>query len=217
MISSIKGPFKNWFGYNRRERRSTFILLILILAIVGLRFVLPDRDVTVEEIPQTVWESFTDTLNYKKAPVLNQEQKDSRVSFKQRALLNINTCDSASLEALRGIGPVLSARIVKYRNLLGGYSSIEQLREVYGLSDDTFKLIAPKIFADSTEVRKIKINSADYKGLIRLPYFDRYEVATILKYRELKGRIKNIDDLIDNKIITTEKAVKIKPYLEFGE
>lgn len=135
----------------------------------------------------------------------------------QRPLLEINTCDSASLEALPGIGPVLSARIIKFRKLLGGFVSVNQLREVYGLSEEVFNIISSRVYADSTAVRKIIINSAEYKELIRLPYFEKYEVTAILKYRELKGSIKTMDEMIDNKLIAREKTEKIRPYLEFEE
>ena len=98
------------------------------------------------------------------------------------------------LESLPGIGPVLSVRIIKYRNLLGGYASSGQLREVYGLPEERHSiLISQRVFADSLAVRKIRINEADFKALIRHPYFQRTEVSAILKYRELKGVIPDIE------------------------
>lgn len=146
----------------------------------------------------------------------NQVYKD-QYPARQERLIEINTCDSADLERLPGIGPVLSARIIKYRNLLGGYVRTGQLKEVYGLTPETFELISGKVFADSSYVKKININVADYKQLIRIPYLERYDVAAILKYRELKGRIAGIGDLVENKLITVEQGEKIKGYLVFGE
>jgi competence protein ComEA len=133
----------------------------------------------------------------------------------QKPLLDINSCDSASLVRLPGIGPVLSARIIKYRRLLGGFARIDQLKEVYGLPAETFDLIKGRVYADSSAVTRININSAGYKELSRLPYFEKYEVTSILKYRELKGRVEGMADLIDNKLITVEKASKVRPYLKF--
>ncbi|MFA5819694.1 MAG: helix-hairpin-helix domain-containing protein [Bacteroidales bacterium] len=133
----------------------------------------------------------------------------------QKVLIDINNCDSASLVRLPGIGPVLSARIIKYRNLLGGFARIEQLKEVYGLPEETYNLIRGSIFADTLAITRIDINSADYKELARLLYFEKYEVTAILKYRELMGRITGIADLIENKLITEEKAAKVGPYLRF--
>jgi competence protein ComEA len=209
-------PVLNWFGFTRRERRSTFLLLILILFVAGFRFIIPERNITVEKIPVEKDDMIVISFNEEKENVSGSYMKNNRSNL-QRPLLEINTCDSASLEALPGIGPVLSARIIKFRKLLGGFASVNQLREVYGLSEEVFNIISLKVYADSTAVRKIKINSAEYKELIRLPYFEKYEVTAILKYRELKGSIKSMDEMIVNKLIAREKTEKIRPYLEFEE
>jgi DNA uptake protein ComE-like DNA-binding protein len=54
----------------------------------------------------------------------------------------------------------------------------------------------------------------DFKQLIRLPYIDRYDVNAILKYREMKGRIGDLNELVENKLITKEKFVKVRPYFK---
>jgi competence protein ComEA len=135
--------------------------------------------------------------------------------LQSRYRIEINSCDSASLVRLPGIGPVLSVRIIKYRNLLGGFANIEQIKEVYGLPEETYELIKSSLFVDTLTIKKININAADYKELVRLPYFERYEVSSILKYRQINGTIKNINELTDNELISIEKANKVKPYLLF--
>jgi len=137
--------------------------------------------------------------------------------MQQKTKIDINTSDSATIVRLPGIGPVLSARIIKYRHLLGGFATIEQLKEVYGLSEETFEKIKGRVVADSTQITRININSATYKELLRFPYFEKYEVSAILKYRELKGRITEIEDLAENKLITREKVYKVRPYLKYDE
>ena len=133
----------------------------------------------------------------------------------QKTLIDINHCDSALLVTLPGIGPVLSVRIIKFRNLLGGFARIEQLKEVYGLPEETFNRIKGNLIVDTGTIIKINVNSADYKELARLPYFEKYEVTAILKYRELKGNVNGIASLIQNKLITEDKAIQIRPYLSF--
>jgi DNA uptake protein ComE-like DNA-binding protein len=118
---------------------------------------------------------------------------------------------------LPGIGPILARRIIKYRNLLGGFATAGQLREVYGLSDSTFNIISKRVRADSSLVEKIDLNTTDYKRLIRLPYLGKYDVTAILKFRELQGRILSLDELIKEKILTPEKAGKVRAYMEFGK
>ena len=149
--------------------------------------------------------------------VKNDTTQKVRVTYprQQKALIDINNCDSVSLVSLPGIGPVLSARIIKYRKLLGGFAKKEQIKEVYGLSEETYDLISGSIFADSSAITRINVNSADYKELAKLIYLEKYEVTAILKYRDLMGRVTGIADLVENKLINKEKASKVEPYLNF--
>lgn len=218
-------PIRNWFGFTRRERRSTFILLVIAFLILGLRYTVPERNLEIRDI--------TDSLLFIEKSIdkgnIQQEKSKSdfrtkydpsgsqgvRTVYQKRPLINLNSCDTSQLISLPGIGPVLSVRIIKYRNLLGGFASVEQLKEVYGLSAETFELIRERVFADTTLLTRININSAGYKELARLPYFEKYEVTAILKYKELKGRIESIKDLVDNKLIPADKVPRVRPYLNF--
>jgi DNA uptake protein ComE-like DNA-binding protein len=211
-------PLSDWFGYSRRERRASFILMILIVAVISARYVVPEHRQKPEVVTFESVLPVTDSLI-----VLNsgsstrQPARQKMPVVKQRKILELNTCDSAALDGLPGIGPVLSRRIIKYRNLLGGFASAGQLREVYGLSDSTFNIISKRVWADLSKVVKINLNSVDFKRLIRLPYLEQYDVTAILKYRELQGRIESLDELVRNKIISPEKAIKVRAYLEFGK
>jgi len=213
----LRDFFRSWFGYSRRERRSTFILLNLIVIITGIRYVFPFHEISLNEIPIDLLEARVDTTWRKPDVQAFGEQKQSKAPAGKKRLLELNSCDSAALVALPGIGPVLSARIIKYRNLLGGYASVDQLKEVYGLPEETFNLISGRVSADTLSLKKIKINEAEFKELIRHPYFKRNEVSAILKYRELKGRITGIGDMKENNLISTETARKIGGYLDFGQ
>jgi DNA uptake protein ComE-like DNA-binding protein len=156
------------------------------------------------------------TVNASGKP-LRRDNSFQHSSGQQKTLIDINLSDSATLIRLPGIGPVLSARIIKYRRLLGGFARVEQLKEVYGLPPETYEVIKERVFTDSTFIKRININNCEWKDLARIPYFEKYEVTAILKYRKLTGKINNIVDLTDNKLITSEKASKIRPYLKFDE
>lgn len=216
-MSHIRESMNNWFGFTRQERRSTFILLLIIIVIIGVRFVVPGNNITVEDIPIVLMDTATDGPLYSGSFILPSEQKKTENISRQKPLLDINTCDSASLVSLPGIGPVLSGRIIKYRKLIGGYAKTNQLLEVYGLTEETYSLISGRIIADSGAVRKIKINEAGYRDFIRHPYFQKKDVSGILKYRELQGRITEIQDLVKNNIISDETGRRIRPYINFGD
>jgi DNA uptake protein ComE-like DNA-binding protein len=218
-------PLKKWFGFNRRERRSSFLLLIIIISVFGLRLAVPESNIQIKDI--------TDSLSMYAAPVKTAYVSDNKSEqtgisntvsegggstvkvYQKRPVINLNACDTSQLISLPGIGQVLSVRIIKYRNLLGGFASVEQLREVYGLSAETYDIIKDRVFADTSLLNTIDINSAAYRDLLRFPYFDKDEVTGIFKYIEIKGRVESINDLTDNNLITIEKAARVKPYLKF--
>jgi competence protein ComEA len=281
-------PFLIWFGYSRRERRSTFILLIILLIIIVFRFALPEKQnefkntagllASADTGKKVIGNISNDTsslfmfdpnsssfdtlttlgLSEKQArtiisyrnkggkfrqpgdlrkiygidqataeriiPYINigrdsgkNEKKQVKFNLQKRksGRIELNRADSAKLDSLPGIGPVLSARIVKYRKLLGGFVSTEQLKEVYSLPESTFLMVRDRIYADSSLIRYIDINDTSFNKLSKHPYLDKYDFLAILKYRELTGRITNIEELITNKILSEIKAKKISPYLRF--
>lgn len=127
--------------------------------------------------------------------------------------LSINNSDSTALRSIDGIGPVLSVRIIKYRNLLGGYVSKEQLLEVYGMTDENFRNIVNAIYIDTVSVTPIHINTADFSLLSRHPYLNDYQARAIIAYREINGKFINLNEIEKNSLLPQNVYLKIKPYL----
>jgi len=127
--------------------------------------------------------------------------------------LPINISDSAALVSIYGIGPVLSVRIIKYRNLLGGYVSKDQLMEVYGMTDENFNHIRNAIYIDTSAITPININTADFSILSRHPYLNDYQSRAIIAYREIKGSFRKTDEIEKNGILSYDDYMRIKPYL----
>jgi len=98
---------------------------------------------------------------------------------KQVPKLEVNAADSAAWCALPGIGPAFAKRILKYRNMLGGFARVEQLKEVYGLDEERYQKIAPYLLVNADSIRKISVNTADFKTLARHPYIG-YELTKLI-------------------------------------
>lgn len=64
--------------------------------------------------------------------------------------IELNSADTTELKQLRGIGSKLSQRIVKYRKKIGGFTRKEQLKDIYGLSEETYRHILPHVWVDTT-------------------------------------------------------------------
>jgi competence ComEA-like helix-hairpin-helix protein len=130
-------------------------------------------------------------------------------------LMELNTADSSLLTQLSGIGPVLAARTVKYRNRIGGFANITQLGEVYGINQELVERLTSQLSVDSSLIRKIPVNTATFKDLVSHPYLNEQQVRGILNYRKLQNRINNLDELVKNHILEREDAEKVRPYLIF--
>ena len=150
--------------------------------------------------------------NYK-----NDSIKPGRIYTKYKAdtiIIELNMADSASLLALNGIGPSYAGRIIKYRELLGGFYQAEQLLEIRGMDSIRFNGIREQITTDPGQIRKIDLNLVTFKDLLRHPYFEYYLVKAIFNYKnEIKsydsvGQLKKIPVMFD------ELYEKIAPYLE---
>jgi DNA uptake protein ComE-like DNA-binding protein len=131
-------------------------------------------------------------------------------------ILDINEATQEDLVKIFGIGEALSLRILKQKEMLGCFVSMEQMNDVWGLSpeviaqlDAHFKVVIPAGF------KKIAINDASLKELSQFSYF-RYALAKqIITYRSMNGNFENIEDLSKIKGFPVEKAKIISLYLEF--
>ena len=130
------------------------------------------------------------------------------------SILDINTADTTAFIALPGIGTKLAGRIVNFRNKLGGFYSIEQVGETFGLPDSTFQKIKPYLrMADST-VRKFDVNIASADELKTHPYIKWQIANAIVSYRQEHGFFTKIEDIRKVMAVTTDDYEKISHYLE---
>lgn len=146
--------------------------------------------------------------------IISSEQKSNNqlVSSAEKFKLSINVASKQELEKLKGIGPVLSGRIINYRKSLGGYSDILQIKEVFGITDSSFREIKDFIFIDTAQIIKLNINKSDEFTLSKHPYLNKYYAKSIISYKRAYGPIKNINELSVNKVIPDSVYKKIKPY-----
>ena len=131
--------------------------------------------------------------------------------------IDLNKADTSELLPLKGIGPVLARRILKYRNILGGFTSSEQLLEVYGISEEVYHQIADHLVADSTLVLKLDLNQATYANLIRHPYFDHDLVFSLIEKRKEKGGFNSLEEIKEAGSLSEEAFKKIIPYIRLDK
>lgn len=128
--------------------------------------------------------------------------------------IDINRASASEWQQLYGIGPVLSARIVRFREKLGGFHAVEQIRETYGLPDSTFQKIKP-FLEGSAILRPLAVNSLEWRALSDHPYLNRRQARAIVAYRRQHGPFSCTADLDKVLALPEEVRTKMKPYWNF--
>jgi DNA uptake protein ComE-like DNA-binding protein len=131
----------------------------------------------------------------------------------EKIIVGLNDADTLDLQQLTGIGPSFAKRIVKYRDLLGGFYAKEQLMEVYGMDSIKYVAIKDYVTVDPSLVRKMNINTISIKEMIKHPYFEFYIAKSILNYRNEIGKYIDIAQIKEAKLIYDQLFTKIEPYL----
>ena len=132
--------------------------------------------------------------------------------------IELNSADSISLLSLNGIGPAFASRIIKYRNALGGFYEIEQLREVFGLDSILYNKIKNRLFVNASSIRKLDINKLEIVDLKRHPYLRDYQKCkTIVLYRKEHGNYNTVNDLKKAIPGNDELMERLNPYLKYKD
>jgi len=129
-----------------------------------------------------------------------------------KKIIDINEASLSDWESLPGIGPVLANRIIRYRDKLGGFNSLEQLKKTYGITDSVFHLILPNLTVKElvneptkkAELGLADINKADEANLIKAGIPETIAKAIVL-YRKQYGNYQQMSDL--KKIVFINEAV----------
>ncbi len=131
-------------------------------------------------------------------------------------LIDINQATKEDLIKIYGIGEAISLRILKQKESLGGFVSMEQMNDVWGLSPEVIENLNTHFKVSVLpNFKKIDINNASLKELTQFYYF-RYALAKeIVTYRSMRGNINNIEDLTKIKGFPVDKANIIGLYLDF--
>ena len=204
--------WKDFFYFSKRERNGIVVLLVFIsgLFLGKTLFSRVEKSVIMDSLAKT------DTIYYPVKAV--QPEHDLPTSTNQRKdhqrqyatskpvypktekyapgiLLNINRADTSELKKIPGIGSVYANRIVKYRQRLGGYYSVEQIREVYGIDDEQFAHISQWMKTEKDSLEQLPVNRASLEQLKSHPYINFYQAKAMVELRKRKGRLNDLWDL----------------------
>ncbi len=145
----------------------------------------------------------------------NEHERSSYVSKREavQVSIDINKATQEEWQQLSGIGPSFSKRIVNFREKLGGFATVEQVGEVFGLPDSTFKKILPYL-KPSPVFKQISLNTATLDELKSHPYINNLQATILFNYRQQHGAFQNMEALKKAAVGFKENDwEKLEPYL----
>ncbi len=128
--------------------------------------------------------------------------------------LDINTADSVAWVGLKGIGPGFAKRIMAYRDRLGGFNSVMQLKEVYGLDSLWVDENKSHLNLGQGILRRLMVNRSTWTEF-RHPYLPYAQAKIVLAYRKQHPLILNYETLMTILLLDPLVWAKLKPYLSF--
>lgn len=128
--------------------------------------------------------------------------------------MDLNTSDTIRLMELPMIGSGRARAIVKYREWLGGFIRVEQLREIRAIPDSVYSVIREKLICDSIPYRKLEINRLSYDSL-KHPYLSKQLARLIVNYRDQHGHFRGTEELLRLPLADAEILRKLAPYISF--
>ncbi len=127
-------------------------------------------------------------------------------------VLDINTCDTTELQRIPDIGSYRARQIVSYREQLGGFVSVAQLREIPNLPAGLETWFS---VGEGEEPDKINLNKATFQALNRHPYISYEQAREVVNYRRQYGDLKSLGDLRLSPHFTPADFKRLAPYVAF--
>lgn len=166
---------------------------------------LPSAEEEAGRTPQT--EATSQPLANEKTIVAPVKKAEAIIKF------DLNTADTTQLKTIRGIGSGFAKRIVRFRDALGGFANPEQVRDTYGLPQETADELLKYAYIKES-VKKLRVNQLSITEF-KHPYLKFFQAKAIIAYREQHGNFKSIEDLKQIKVLDKATIQKIEPYLEY--
>lgn len=222
-LGPVEAEKRNWtlrpVDPNRLEDYQGYLLGIPFEALDSL-YAFRSRGGWLNDLPQFAKVSgLADTTIYRLKPYLKFPKRSVPPQDKNRPVpedgKDLNLVTAGELQAISGIGPVLSRRIVKFRKALGGFLHPSQLYDVYGLSPEVARRVVKAFpLKRIPEVERIPLNTATMEELSSLLYITRGMAAALIARRDSLGPYKSMEELYLVKSLPRAKIERIALYLK---
>lgn len=211
---------KACFTFSKRERVGLILLLLILALLISANLLIPRIITRQNPSDFSKFENEIDSLFVNDTASSKQFSAKHPLKWtkypKTETVVELNEADSATLVKLQGIGPKLASRIVKYRNLLGGFYDKVQLKEIYSIEQKHFDVVSKQITVQASLIKGLSVDTASYWQLAHHPYIGKEKALQIIRYRNIKKPLMVAsEDFINNNVFDSIEWQRVKPYLVF--
>lgn len=140
-----------------------------------------------------------------------QPAQAENIKYASGTVIDLNLADTTELKKIPGIGSGIARLIVGYRQRLGGFYQIEQLKDIHL---DTRQLQA-WFSIKPTDIHHINLNHSSVDRLRFHPYINFYQAKAIVEYRKKKGSLTSLKPFILYEEFTEADLERISHYVCF--
>ena len=133
------------------------------------------------------------------------------MKYASGTVIDLNLADTTELKKIPGIGSGIARLIVGYRQQLGGFYQIEQLKDIHL---DTRQLQA-WFSIEPTGIHRINLNQSSVGRLHTHPYINFYQAKAIVEYRKKKGTLTSLKPFALYEEFTEADLERISHYVCF--
>lgn len=123
----------------------------------------------------------------------------------------INSADTTQLQKIPGIGSAYARMIIRYRERLGGFTTMSQVLESGPVPESALQYIT----IDAAQVHKLNVNKLSLNQLRRHPYINFYQAKAICEYRRLHGPLHSLEELRFSPDFPPAQIERLQPYVTF--
>lgn len=236
--------WKDYLYFSKGERRALLILVGLLSVSLGLLIFTDSPRTEIEEPPFSKQSMSYEISKRRDKPDLSEPKKtadsqnptpqvrypkqhksyvaDKPGKYENRqkkyplgTVVDLNKADTSELKCIPGIGSTYATRIVKFRNLLGGFHSVEQLKEVYGIDEEKFDTLKEWFTVNENTLKQLLVNQLPEDSIRKHPYIDYRQAKVLVRLRKKIGKLSGWDNLLLLEEFTEADKSRLIPYLSF--
>ena len=229
-------PFWKVWYFSREQRLGLALLVILILVIIIIKnpilnYLNQRNQKSILHQSEQQWKVLkaqidsSQALAKKERDSIQQNKHTKNYTYKEYSkptytktnfsdiTIEINQAGKEDFVKLKGIGEILSERILKYRTKLGGFNNTLQIKEVYGVTDSLYLSIKKNLKLNASKIKKIDINQENLENLKSHPYISDKLAYQMINYREKVKPFDSVEEIKKLYVMNDSIYNKLFPYL----